>query len=374
MNTLDNKLFYNGIKEFAQNYLNKQNTNEKDLWKKLGEFGVLGLSVDEKYGGLCESYRTCAEILEILGYSCWNNGLIFSINNHIWMAQNIINLYGSTWLKNKYVGSMVMGEKIGAFALTEPDAGSDPYSMKTSAIRAGDYYIINGRKTFVSNGPIADVFIVFAKTSKTETKKITAFVVDKTMPGVIVGKTIEKMGLECSPTSDICFENCEVPADNILGIVDLGNNILDAALEWERCFEFIPHIGSMKRIMEYCIRYSNERKQFGKRINENQSISHKIANVSMKIELARNLMYKIVDLKDQGKSSYYESSIFKVFVSESYVETCRDAIQILGAYGYTKEYPVEKELRDAIASTIYSGTNEIQRNMIFNIESLRNMV
>lgn len=374
MNVMDDKLFYNEIKDFARNYLDKQNINEKHLWERLGEFGILGLSIDEKYGGLGESYRTCAEILEILGYMCWNNGLIFSINNHIWMAQNLINLYGSTWLKNKYVGSMVAGETIGAFALTEPDAGSDPYSMKTSAIRVGDYYVINGRKTFVSNGPIADVFIVFAITSQTEMKKITAFVVDKTMPGITIGKNIEKMGLECSPTSDICFENCEVPVDNILGKVDLGNNILDVALEWERCFEFIPHIGSMKRIMEYCIKYSNERKQFGKQINENQSISHKIANMSMKIELAKNLMYRIVDLKDQGKSSYYESSIFKVFVSESYVETCRDAIQILGAYGYTKEYPVEKELRDAIASTIYSGTNEIQRNNIFSIESIRNMV
>lgn len=374
MNNVNNELFLSEVINYAKNYLDKQNTNHRELWNKLGDFGLLGMSIDETYGGLNESFRCCADILEALGYSCSNNGLIFSINNHIWMAQNLIYLYGSNHLKEKYISLMVAGEKIGAFALTESDAGSDPYSMRTKAIKNGEHYIINGRKTFVSNGPIADVFIVFALTTDDATKKLTAFIVDKTMPGVIIGETIDKMGLECSPTSDILFENCEVPVENILGACNLGSNILDAALEWERCFEFISHIGSMRRIMEYCIRYSNDRVQFGKRINENQSISHKIANMAMNIELARNLMYKITDLKDQRKSSYYESSIFKVFVSESYVNTCRDALQILGAYGYMKEYPVERELRDAIASTIYSGTNEIQRNMIFNIENLRGMV
>lgn len=371
--TKDQKEFRQEIIDFARENLNDAEYLEKyseEMWKKVCDLGLLGITIGEEYGGLGESYETAALAFEALGYACKNNGFIFVINNHIWVSQNIIYLYGSDILKDKYLPSMITGEKIGAIAITEAESGSDAFSMGTTAVLDGDDYILTGSKMFISNGPIADVFIVFAVTETEPAKKITAFVVEKSMEGFRVGPDIEKMGLHACPTSEIILDHVRVPKENILGKLNGGSTLLTCAIEWERCYEFAPHVGVMQRIMELCIAQVRGRKQFGKPIQEYQAVSHKIAKMQESIEMAKLMLYKIAWLKDHKKSAYMETSIFKVFVSEHYIETCRDAIQIFGAYGYTKEYELEREMRDALACSIYSGTNEMQRNTIYNMASI----
>lgn len=363
----EQNLYREEIISFARKNLNEKKNLEgfsAEMWKKTSEMGLLGLTVSEEYGGMGESYETAAIVIEALGYGCINNGFVFVINNHIWVAQNLIFLYGSCYLKEKYLRDMVKGTKIGAFALTECDSGSDACNMKTRAVKSGDNYILNGSKMFISNGTIADLFIVFAVT---DTEQIIAFAVDKTLNGVKVGREIEKMGLDSCPICELTLENCEISKENLLGSESTGKMILMSALEWERCYEFAPHVGAMQRVMEQCITYAGSRKQFQKSISEFQGISHKIADMKKNLELARLMLYKIAWLKDQGRSAYTETAVFKVFVSESYIQACRDALQIHGAYGYTKEYDVERELRDALACSIYSGTNEVQKNTIFQM-------
>lgn len=374
--TSEQKEYRQEIINFAREHLNNKDYLEvfsRDMWEKIADFGLLGLTIGEEYGGLGENYQTAALVFETLGYACKNNGFIFVVNNHIWVAENIIYLYGSTALKDKYIPQMVTGQQIGAIAITEANAGSDAHSMCTTAVEDGDAYILNGTKMFISNGPIADVFIVFAVTQTEPVKKLTAFVVEKNFEGVESGKDIEKLGLNACPTSEIILNNVRVPKENILGKLNGGSNIMTAAIEWERCFEFAPHVGTMQRVMEECISQAKGRKQFGKAIGENQAISHKIAEMQIGIEMARLMLYKIAWLKDNKRNAYMESSIFKVFVSENYIKTCREAIQIFGAYGYTKEYDVERELRDALACSIYSGTNEMQKNTIYSMASINCM-
>lgn len=368
--TKEQKQYRREIINFAKNNLNDEefleNFSER-MWKKISDFGFLGLVIDEEYGGLGESYLTAAVALEALGYGCENNGFVFVVNNHIWVSQNLIYLYGQKELKDKYLPDMVVGKKIGAIAITEADSGSDALSMETYACEQNGNYVLNGSKMFISNGPIADVFVVIAVTQKEPVKRYTAFIVEKSFEGIHIGKNIEKMGLGACPTSEITFTNCIVPKKNIIGKFNEGNIVLTNALEWERCYEFASHIGAMQRIMEKSIEYVNQRKQFGKPIKEYQAVSHKISDMKISLEMARLMLYKIAWLKDNKRSAYSEVSMFKVFVSENYIKTCRDALQIFGAYGYTKEYPLERELRDALACSIYSGTNEMQRNTIFQM-------
>jgi len=354
----------------------KKNLNSKEeytvfsreKWSKVAEFGLLGIVSELKYGGLQMDYYSAAKAMEALGYSCKNNGLIFSITNHIWVALHIIELFGTNFLKEKYLYNMIKGYKIGAFALTESDSGSDALAMRTFANKVSSGYIINGCKTFISNGPIADVFIVIAVTNE-KPKKYSAFIIEKGMAGVKIGPEIPKMGLDSCPMSEIRFEDCYVPQEQLLGEEGMGMLIMNEVLTWERCYEFAPHIGTMQRIMEMCYDHINERRQSNHYLREFQSISHKISDMQVMVEMARNMLYKIAEMHDQGIRTYRESSIFKLYVSESYVKICKEAMQIFGAYGYTKEYEFEREMRDALACTIYSGTSEIQRNTIFNLIS-----
>lgn len=368
--TKEQKQFRREIIDFAKNNLNKEEfyeTFSEEMWKSLSEFGLLGITVGEEFGGLKESYLTAAIVIEALGYGCKNNGFVFVVNNHIWVCQNLIYLYGSEYLKNKYLEQMVEGKKIGAIAITEAESGSDALSMAMTAEEKNDCYVLNGIKMFISNGPIADVFVVFAKVKGTTGNQITAFIVEKQFKGVSTGSEIEKMGLNACPTSELIFKDVRVPKENILGHKESGAMLLSSALEWERFYEFVPHIGAMQRILERCVEQAQARRQFGKAICEYQAVSHKIAEMKVGIEMAKQMMYKIAWLKDQGRTAFEETSIFKLYVSEHYIKTCQDAIQIFGCYGYTKEYEVERELRDAIACSIYSGTNEMQKNTIFNM-------
>ena len=355
---------------FAKEKLNTQEDLERfspRMWKDISNFGLLGITIGEEFGGLGESYETAAIAFEALGYACKNNGLIFVVTNHVWVAQNLIYLFGSEPLKQKYIPMMVTGDKIGAIAITEANSGSDALAMTASAKEDGDSYILNGSKMFISNGPIADIFVVFAITQTQPSKRVTAFVVERDFEGVSTGAEIEKMGLNACPTSELLLRDVRVPKENILGRLHNGSNIMTGALELERCYEFAPHVGAMQRIMQECISQAKGRVQFGRPIGENQAVSHKIADMKIAIEMAKLMLYKIAWLKDKKRSAYLQVSIFKTFVSERYIQACRDAMQIFGAYGYTKEYDLERELRDALACSIYSGTNEMLRNTIYQM-------
>lgn len=372
--TKEQKELQKEIINFAKENLNDEEYLEKYspvLWERICDFGILGITVGEEYGGLGESYLTAALAIEALGYGCKNNGFVFVVNNHIWVAQNMIYLYGSEELKKKYVPDMVEGKKIGSIAITEAESGSDSLSMTTTAVEDGDSYILDGSKMFISNAPISDIFIVFAVTGTEPKKSFTAFVVERDFEGVRTGPDIEKMGLCSCPTSELILDNVRVPKENIIGKLNGGSYIMTSGLEWERCYEFAPHIGVMQRIMETCIEQARKRKQFGKPIMEYQAVSHKIADMQVRIELSRQMLYKYAWLKDRKRSAFLEASILKLYVSESYIQTCRDAMQIFGSYGYTKEYGIERELRDALACSIYSGTNEMQKNTIFNIANAK---
>lgn len=366
----DQHEYRQAVIDFAKESLNDESCYEEfsyELWKKISDFGLLGLNIAEGYGGVEESYLTAAIVYEALGYACKNSGFIFAISNHLWVGQNLIYLFGSDDLKEKYIPDMVAGKKIAGIAITEPEAGSDAFGMHTKASLDGENYILNGSKTFISNGPIADVFVVLAVTEPEPVKKLSAFVVQRGFEGLKIGKPIEKMGLHACPAGDLVFSDCVVPKENLIGRLHQGNMILNAAMEWERCFEFAPHLGAMQRIMEECILHANARKQYGKSIGEYQAVSHMIADMKSAIEMARLMLYKIACLKDSRRSAFFESSMFKLFVSENYIKTCRNAMQIFGAYGYSKEYGIERELRDSLASSIYSGTNELQRNIIYSM-------
>lgn len=340
----------------------------REKWLKCAEFGLIGMNISSEYGGLELDYVTSALLLEALGYACDDSGFVFAITNHLWVCQNVLDKYGNQQQKDKYMSGLVQGKYVGCFAITESESGSDTYSMQTTATREGDYYILNGSKMFISNGPIADVYIVMAKTGEKNGKsKFSAFLVERNFEGFKVGKQIDKMGLTSCPMAELIFDNCKVPAENLILAENKGEKVSNFSLKMERIFEFGSHIGAMERIMEKCITYVNERKQYGKPIKEYQSLTNMISDMKMKIEVAKTYLYKVAWMIDQGKNAYLEASILKLFISENYVKTCLDAVQIHGAYGYSKEYGLERELRDSIASTIYSGTSEVQRDIIFKL-------
>ncbi|MGD2084795.1 MAG: acyl-CoA dehydrogenase family protein [Candidatus Aminicenantes bacterium] len=334
-------------------------------WKKCSQFGLFRLFTPEEYGGLDIDPLTLMIAMEALGYACRDNGLVFAVNNHIFSCTVPIIKFGNASQKKKYLTQLASGKFIGAHAMTEADSGSDSFAMKTTAVLSGDKYILNGSKIFITNGSLADVLIVFAKTSQDkELKNVSAFIVEKGFTGFSVGKNMDKMGLRTAPMSEIVFDQCEVPKENLLSGVGTGFIIFNTAVEWERSYIFASHLGAMKRQLEECINHVKERKQFNRPIGNFQAISNRIADMKMNIELARLMLYKIGWLKKTKKSSFLESSIAKLFISEKYVQSNLDAVQMHGAFGYMTESGIERELRDSVASTIYAGTSEMQRNII----------
>ena len=357
----------NSLKNFFETEINVSDISFREKWKKCADFGLFGLTIDSQYGGLGENYSTMALLIETLGYCCNDNGFVFAINNHLWACQNIINLYGNEEIKSKYLKKLIDGTYIGAFALTETESGSDAFKMQTVFSQTDKGILINGQKTFISNGNIADIFVLCGIAKKNNSSYTSCVVVEKGTKGFTVGEEISKMGLDSCSMSSLYFDNCLVPKQNIIGQIGLGTYIINQALEWERSFEFASHIGSMKAIMETCLKYCSKRVLFGQSIDSFDSISFRISEMKMNIELSELLLFKIAFLKDENKSAFLESSIFKLFVSESYVKACLDALQIFGAYGYTKDSGIEQQVRDSLSSTIYSGTSEIQKKIIFEL-------
>jgi alkylation response protein AidB-like acyl-CoA dehydrogenase len=343
----------------------KESSFSRELWARCAEFGIQGLPFPEEYGGGGLDILTTVLAMETLGYACRDSGLLFGINAQMWSVQMPILKFGSDEQRQRYLAPLCRGSWIGAHGMSEPDSGSDAFSLRTVAVRRADHYVLNGGKTFVSNAPVADVFLVFASIDLSKgALGITGFLVERTFPGFTVGQPIAKMGLKTSPMAELSFDNCLVPVENRLGREGRGATIFNDSMEWERSCILASNLGTMERQLEHSVRYAKERRQFGKPIGQFQSVSNRLAEMKVRLETARLLLYRAAWMKQQGCPAGLEAATAKLYVSEAMVQNGLDAVQIHGGYGYTTEYELERELRDAVGSTLYSGTSEIQRAIV----------
>jgi alkylation response protein AidB-like acyl-CoA dehydrogenase len=343
----------------------------RDVWRRCAEFGIQGLPVPTEFGGTDQSLTTTILAMEALGYACRDNGLVFSLNAQMWAFEHPLIRFGSEEQKRKYLPAMCTGELIGAHAVTEPEHGSDAMAMATRYVKDGEHYVLNGSKTFVTNGPVADVVLAFATTDRSlRSAGLSAFLVERNVPGMTLSRPTKKMGLRTSPMGEVTFEDCRVPLENRLGHEGQGVVIFNSAMEWERACIFASHLGSMERLLEDTILYARARKQFGEPISRFAPVADKIVETRVNIEAARLLLYKVGAIKDRGGDAALDAAIAKLFVSEAHIRQALDAVQIHGGYGYTTEFQIERELRDAIPGTLYSGTSEMQRRIIARLMRL----
>lgn len=369
----DEQLAYKrAVIEFAQKEL-REGLMERDQkaafsrenWNKCAQFGIQGLPFPETYGGANADILTTMLTMEGLGYGCADNGLIFAINAQMWSVQMPIFKFGSELQKQKYLPGLISGQIIGAHGMSEPDSGSDAYSMRTRAEKVEGGYVLNGSKTFVTNAPVADMAVVFATVDpKRGMWGVTAFVVDVGTPGFSVSRHIDKMGLRTSPMGELVFADCFLPEENRLGPVGAGANIFKDSMEWERACILGSHIGAMELQLEKTIAYARERVQFGQPIGKFQTVANRIVDMKVRLETARLLLYKVAWLKSQGKSATMEAAMAKLYLGEAFVQSGLDAIRTFGGWGYMTEFEVERDLRDALGGVLYSGTSDIQRNII----------
>jgi alkylation response protein AidB-like acyl-CoA dehydrogenase len=343
----------------------------REGWQRCADFGVQGLPVPEEYGGGAADPLTIAVALEALGYACADNGLLFSLNAQMWSAEIPLVRFGTDAQKRRYLPGLCDGSVIGVQAVTEPSTGSDALAMTTRAERDGAGYRLNGAKTFITNAPVADVLVVFAVTDPPSGfAGLSAFLVDRDTPGLSVGMPFRKMGLRTSPMSELAFADCLLPEDCLLGPEGAGMAIFNASMEWERIFILATAVGTMQRQLERCIAYARERRQFGQPIAAFQAVSHKIVDMKVRCDTARLLLYQTAWLKGRRRSVPLESAMTKLYLSECFVASSMDALQVHGAYGYMEESGLERDVRDALGSRIYSGTSQIQHNLIARVLGL----
>lgn len=337
----------------------------RENWNKCAQFGIQGLPFPEAYGGADTDILTTMLTMEGLGYGSADNGLIFAINAQMWSVQMPILKFGTEAQKQKYLPPMIRGEMIGAHGMSEPDSGSDAYSMRTRAEKVEGGYVLNGSKTFVTNAPVADMAVVFATVDpKRGMWGVTGFVVDMGTPGFTVSRHIDKMGLRTSPMGELIFEDCFLPEENRLGPVGAGANIFKDSMEWERACILGSHVGAMELQLEKSIAYAREREQFEQPIGKFQTVANRIVDMKVRLETARLLLYKVAWLKSEGKSAVMEAAMAKLYLAEAFVQSGLDAIRTFGGWGYMTEFEVERDLRDALGGVLYSGTSDIQRNII----------
>lgn len=370
--TPDQKAFRRSVAEFAKLEL-QGDVREREAsgeffwegWKKCADFGIQGMPMPEAYGGLGLDVTTCLIAMQALGKHCRDSGFLFSLNSHMWTCEIPILDFGTEEQKTHYLPRMIEGSIVGGHAMTEPGSGSDAYSMRTTAKKTDTGYVLNGSKVFISNAPIADVLLIFASTDRElGWAGITGFLVEKDNPGLHVGKPLSKIGLKTSPTGELTLEDCEVPESAMLGRLGQGSAIFSAEMEWERSCLFACHLGAMQRQLEECVQYAKDREQFGEPIGNFQGVSHKIADMRVRIELGELMLHKVAWMKNRGKRAPLESAMAKLVVSEAYMASSIDALHLRGGYGFMSEYEADRDLLDAAGGKIYSGTSEIQRNII----------
>jgi butyryl-CoA dehydrogenase len=334
-----------------------------DIFEKLGELGFMGMTVPQEYGGVGLSNFCLILVLEEISRVCASTSVAVSVHNSLvnWAILN----YGSDEVRRHYLPALASGEIIGAYAVTEPEAGSDVSAMLLSAVKKGKEYILNGTKIFISTGDKAGVVIVFGRTDPKDRKHgLSAFVVESGYPGFSIGKAEKKMGLRSSTTVELVFEDCRVPAGNILGEEGMGMRIALGGLDGGRIGIAAQSVGIAQAALDEAVVFARERRQFGQRIIDFQSTRWKIADMAMDLEAARLMVYSAVRLKDEGKPYTKEAAMAKLFASRMANRVAYEALQIHGGAGYTSEFTIERLYRDARATEIYEGTSEIQRLVI----------
>lgn len=337
-----------------------------DLWQKCGEFGLQGLPLPAEYGGAGLDPLSTALAIEALGYGCEDAGLVFSVCAHMLACAVPLWLHGTEAQKRRWLPDLCSGRLIAVNAMTEPAGGSDAFNMATRATATADGFSISGTKIFASNGPVADLAVVYAATDKTKgfLGGVTAFLVPAGTPGFSKGQTFEKMGLRTCPIGELVFDDVRVGPENVLGTVGGGGPIFNQSMEWERICLVAAHVGRMEWILERTIAYARDRKSFGKPIGQYQAVSHRIADMKLRLETSRLMTRRAAWLLSRKSSPGLDAALTKLCVSEALVVTARDALQIMGGYGFMTEYDIERAVRDAQAATIYSGTSDMQRNIV----------
>jgi alkylation response protein AidB-like acyl-CoA dehydrogenase len=352
---------------WGEDHLRRDKVGEfpAEEWKLIAESGLLGLPFDRTWGGMGQDLLTTMCVLEGLGNVCRDGGLNFSVSTHVVSTGVPIHRFGSPDLKSRYLPGICDGSRLGAHAITEPHGGSDAAGMRTTAVADGDNYVLNGEKCFISLGPVADTFLVYARTAAGSGPfGISVFVVDRDTPGFECGPPIDKMGLRTSPLGNLTFTDCVVPAANVVGRIGKGFLILDYVMKWEILCSFAITLGAALHRLGRCIEFARTRTQFGAPIACYQMISDKIVAMKIGIETARRWLYDTAEKFLAGEDVMVDVAIAKVLASEANLKSAADAVQIFGGRGYMTEHGIEKDLRDATGGTIYSGTTEVQRSKI----------
>lgn len=350
-------------------------TFSRDGWKRLADTGLFALPFASEHGGLGQSLLTTMYVLEGLGESCRDAGLNFSASTQIVSAGVPLARFGSAALKERYLPKIAAGTAIGAHAITEPGGGSDVMGMRTSAVPdpapGADGFVLNGSKAFISNGPIADLIVVYARTGPPgNPAAITAFLLDRDTPGLTIGNPIGKMGLRTSPLCEVFLDDVRVGADRIIGRAGSGFLILDHVMKWEILCSFVINAGEMRHRLAQCVEYARGRTQFGQHIGAYQSVSNKLVEMRIDVETACKWLYDTAEKLLAKQNVSVDIAISKLVTSEANVRSALHAVQIFGGYGYMTETGLEKEVRNAVAGTIYSGTTEIQQQRIATLMGL----
>ena len=358
------------VRDFAKNEVeptaaerDEEERFDMEIFHKMAELGLTGIPFPEEYGGIGSDYLAYCIAVEELSRVCASTGVTLSA--HTSLASWPIYKYGTEEQKQKYLKPLAQGEKIGAYGLTEPGSGSDAGGMRTTARLEGDHYVLNGSKIFITNGGIADIYVVFAVTDPSHKHKGTsAFIIESDFPGFSVGKKEQKLGIRSSPTTEIMFEDCKVPVENLLGEVGEGFKVAMTTLDGGRNGIAAQAVGIAQGALDAAIGYAKERVQFGKPIAAQQGVSFKLADMATMIEASRLLTYQAAWRESEGLSYGKESAMSKLLAGDTAMKVTTEAVQVFGGYGYTKDYPVERYMRDAKITQIYEGTQEIQRLVI----------
>lgn len=371
--TADQQDWFERASTFARDQLGPDDLGARDqkgeFWRegyrRCGRMGILGLPVPTEHGGQGKDVATAIAALEGLGHACEDTGLLFALGASLWTITMPILTFGTEDQKRRWLPGLCSGALFGANAASEPEAGSDIFSMTTRAEKRGDRWVLNGRKVWITGGPVADVIVAFATTDPSKGPLgISAFVFDRETPGFRVDRTIPKMGLRTAPMGELVFEDCELPAEGLLGREGRGTKVFNSALEWERGAILAPMLGTMRRQLERCVAFARQRKQFGQPVGKFQAVSHRIVDMQLRLETSRMMIHRFGWLKSQGRDATAEASMAKLHVTESFLANSLEAVRTFGALGYVTETGLERDLRDSVGGVIYSGTNDIQRNIL----------
>lgn len=344
---------------------------DRSLWRQSGEAGILGAYVPTEYGGQGRDVLTTVLIMEALGAGCRDNGITLGLNGQMWAVQEPILRFGTEAQKQRYLPPLCAGEWFGAHGMTEAGSGSDTFALQTVAVRDGDDYLLSGTKIYIGLGPVCDVALIFAATDPDKGRwGISAFLVDGDTPGFSRGPAQRKMGLNTSPMGELVMDECRVPADQRLGPEGAGLSIFNHSMEWERSFIFASHVGSMARQLDEAVAHARGRRQFGQPIGRFQSVSNRIADMKLRLETCRLLLHKAAWMMDEGEDTKLISALAKLQIGESFLASSVEAMRVHGGRGYMHAHGVERDLRDAAGGVIYSGTSDIQRQLIAKLLGL----